>query len=88
VLVVGAILAIVLLPSRRRLEELHNPPPAPAPAATQALAETPAVPAYAAVGAPAQHHELRAIPVALMCCSPVTRPIPVSTATSPQLPRP
>jgi EmrB/QacA subfamily drug resistance transporter len=88
VLVLGAILAIVLLPSRRRLEELHNPPAAPVPAATPALAETPAVPAYAAVGAPAQHHELRAIPVALMCCSPVTRPIPISTATSPQVPRP
>ena len=88
VLVVGAILAIVLLPSRRRLEELHNPPAVLAPAATAVPAETPAVPAYAAVGAPAQQHELRAIPVALMCCSPVTRPIPVSTATSPQLPRP
>jgi EmrB/QacA subfamily drug resistance transporter len=87
VLVVGAILAIVLLPSRRRLEELHNPP-LPAVPATAVPAETPAVPAYAAVGAPAQHHELRAIPVALMCCSPVTRPIPVSTATSPQLPSP
>jgi MFS family permease len=87
VLVVGAILAIVLLPSRRRLEELHNPPAAPAPAATAVPAETPAVPVYAAAGAPAQQHELRAIPVALMCCSPVTRPIPVSTATSPELPR-
>jgi EmrB/QacA subfamily drug resistance transporter len=87
VLVVGAILAIVLLPSRRRLEELHNPPAAPALAATLVPAETSAVPAYAAVGAPAPHHELRAIPVALMCCSPVTRPVPVSTATSPQVPR-
>jgi EmrB/QacA subfamily drug resistance transporter len=89
VLLAGAILAIVLLPSRRRLEELHNPPEAPAPAVTAVPAETPAVPVYAAAGAPAQqHHELRAIPVALMCCSPVTRPIPVSTATSPQLPSP
>jgi EmrB/QacA subfamily drug resistance transporter len=88
VLLAGAILAIVLLPSRRRLEELHNPPEAPAPAVTAVPAETPAVPVYAAAGAPAQqHHELRAIPVALMCCSPVTRPIPVSTATSPQSPR-
>jgi EmrB/QacA subfamily drug resistance transporter len=87
VLVVGAILAITLLPSRRRLEELHNPPAAPAPAATAVPAQTPAVPVYAAAGAPAQQHELRAIPVALMCCSPVTRPIPLSTATSPQSPR-
>jgi hypothetical protein len=46
-------------------------------------AQTPAVPVYAAAGAPAQH-ELRAIPVALMCCSPVTKPIPLSTATSPR----
>jgi EmrB/QacA subfamily drug resistance transporter len=87
VLVVGAILAITMLPSRRRLEELHNPPAAPAPAATAVPAQTPAVPVYAAAGAPAQQHELRAIPVALMCCSPVTKPIPLSTATSPQSPR-
>jgi EmrB/QacA subfamily drug resistance transporter len=85
VLVVGAILALTLLPSRRRLEELHNPPAAPAPAVTAVSAQTPAVPVYAAAGAPAQH-ELRAIPVALMCCSPVTKPIPLSTATSPQAP--
>jgi EmrB/QacA subfamily drug resistance transporter len=84
VLAVGAILAIVLLPSRRRLEELRNPPPAPVPAATPAPA---AVPAYAAVSAPASQLELRAIPVALMCCSPVTRTTSGSTATSPQLPR-
>jgi EmrB/QacA subfamily drug resistance transporter len=84
VLAAGAILAIVLLPSRHRLEELQNPPPAPVPAATAAPA---AVPAYAAVSAPAPQLELRAIPVALMCCSPVTRTVSVSTATSPQLPR-
>ena len=84
VLVVGAILAITLLPSRRRLEELHNPPAAPPPAATEVPAQT-AVPVFAA--AAAQQHELRVIPVALMCCSPVTKPIPLSTATSPQSPR-
>jgi EmrB/QacA subfamily drug resistance transporter len=69
VLGVGVILAIVLLPSRRRLEELRNPPPAPAPAA--------------AVRAPAPQLELKAIPVALICCSPVTKTVPGSAATSP-----
>ena len=69
VLGVGVILAIVLLPSRHRLEELRNPPPAPAPAA--------------AARAPAPQLELKAIPVALICCSPVTKTVPGSTATSP-----
>ncbi len=83
VLVVGAILAIVLLPSRRRLEELRNPVPAaaavaPAPAATPAP-----VPVPVPVSAPAPQLELKAIPVALMCCSPVTKTVSVSTATSP-----
>jgi MFS family permease len=79
VLAVGAILAIVLLPSRRRLEELRNPAPA---AAAPAAAATP-VPVPAAVSAPAPQLELKAIPVALMCCSPVTKTVSVSTATSP-----
>ena len=69
VLGVGVILAIVLLPSRHRLEELRNPPPAPAPAA--------------AVRSPAPQLELKAIPVALICCSPVTKTVPGSAATSP-----
>ncbi len=81
VLAVGAILAIVLLPSRRRLEELRNPAPAPAVAAAPAAAPA-LVPA--AVSAPAPQLELKAIPVALMCCSPVTKTVSVSTATSPQ----
>ena len=69
ILGVGVILAIVLLPSRHRLEELRNPPPAPAPAA--------------AARAPAPQLELKAIPVALICCSPVTKTVPGSAATSP-----
>jgi MFS family permease len=68
VLGLGVILAIVLLPSRHRLEELRNPPPEPAPAA--------------AARAPALQLELKAIPVALICCSPVTKTVPGSTATS------
>jgi EmrB/QacA subfamily drug resistance transporter len=70
VLGVGVILAIVLLPSRRRLEELRNPPPAPAPASA------------AAARAPAPQLELKAIPVALICCSPVTKTVPRPVATS------
>jgi EmrB/QacA subfamily drug resistance transporter len=72
VLGVGAILAIVLLPSRHRLEELRNPPPARAP--------------VAAARAPAPQLELKAIPVALICCSPVTKTVPGSAATSPGVP--
>jgi EmrB/QacA subfamily drug resistance transporter len=63
----GFILAIVLLPSRRRLAELRAagaatpaapaPPPAPAPPVTTA--------------APAQQQPSQAIPVALCGCSPV-----------------
>jgi EmrB/QacA subfamily drug resistance transporter len=86
VLAVGAILAIVLLPSRRRLEELRNPAPAagrdavPPPAAVPAPA---AVPVPAAVAAPAPQLELKAIPVALMCCSPVTKTFSGSAAAPP-----
>jgi hypothetical protein len=51
----GVILAVVLLPSRCRLEELRNAAPA---------------------SAPAPQPERQAIPVALVCCSPVTHPVP------------
>jgi EmrB/QacA subfamily drug resistance transporter len=84
----GVILAITLLPSRRRLEELRNQAavPAPSPAAAQpapepALAPEPVrtpvpEPAFAGAAgaaepASATHHEAHAIPVALLCCSPV-----------------
>jgi hypothetical protein len=80
VLGLGVILAIVLLPSRHRLEELRNPPPEPAPAAA---ARAPARAPVAAARAPAPQLELKAIPVALICCSPVTKTIPGSAATSP-----
>jgi EmrB/QacA subfamily drug resistance transporter len=65
----GVILAIVLLPSRRRLTELRA-------AATAASEAAPAAAAHAA--APAadlapqlEAHAIHAIPVALPCCSPV-----------------
>jgi EmrB/QacA subfamily drug resistance transporter len=80
---VGVIVAATVLPSRHRLEELRNqaaghtpvpaaaepartpsPQPAPAPAMEPALA-------HAAAPAPATHLEAHALPVALLCCSPV-----------------
>jgi EmrB/QacA subfamily drug resistance transporter len=80
----GFILAIVLLPSRRRLADLREsgaatpaapvPPPAPAP---------PGEPVAAA--APAQMQASVAIPVALCSCSPMITRVagahPVSTST-------
>jgi EmrB/QacA subfamily drug resistance transporter len=66
----GFILAIVLLPSRRRLADL-----------TDAGASTPAAPGPpptlappAAAAAPAQQHACEAIPVALCSCAPVYHP--------------
>jgi hypothetical protein len=82
----GVILAITLLPSRRRLAELRAtaaaaaevaPPaaaPAPAPAGGPAAAAVhPAAPA-ADFGLWLQAHEIHAIPVALVSCSPVINP--------------
>jgi EmrB/QacA subfamily drug resistance transporter len=83
----GVILAIVLLPSRHRLEELRNQaaPPASGSATPVAAPESPAalgpesapvpaaepVPARTAEPVGATHLEAHAIPVALLCCSPV-----------------
>ena len=104
VLGLGVILAIVLLPSRHRLEELRNEAaahpsaiPAAEPAPARAAEPAPAraaepAPARAAEPAPApgarplgraagpqpaaaMHSETHAIPVALLCCSPVISPI-------------
>jgi EmrB/QacA subfamily drug resistance transporter len=67
----GFILAIVLLPSRRRLADLRD-----AGAATPAAPGPPpaAAPATAAA-APAQQQASVAIPVALCSCSPVITPV-------------
>ena len=85
----GVILAIVLLPSRRQLADLRAAeataaeaaPPAPAPAPAQAPAAAPAPAASAPAAAPAsslgpqlETHPMQAIPVALLCCSPVIKP--------------
>jgi hypothetical protein len=92
----GVILALVLLPSRHRLEELRNETaahplavpaaepasaraaePAPPRAAEPALAPArrPLAPAAGPQPAAAMHSETHAIPVALLCCSPVISPI-------------
>ena len=73
----GVILAIVLLPSRRRLAELR--------AAAAAAADAAAAPAAAAeptadlgpgadLAPQLEAHAIHAIPVALPCCSPVINP--------------
>jgi MFS family permease len=70
----GFILAIVLLPSKRRLTELRNAAAASAPAgAVPAAAPSPAV--------PAPQPAFEAIPVALCSCSPVVTVVPGSAAT-------
>src|SRR6266851_4908393 len=80
----GVILAIVLLPSRRRLAELRAPAAAAAEAPAPAAAAHAAAPAAelapqleAHAAAPAaelapqlEAHAIHAIPVALICCSP------------------
>ena len=90
--VLGLILAIALLPSRHRLEELRSeaavltpapaaaePVPAPAPESAPVPALEPAL-AGAAEPGPAMHLEMHAIPVALLCCSPVINSNPRSPA--------
>jgi hypothetical protein len=83
----GVILAIVLLPSRQRLAELRAaaaageaappvPEPAPAPApepepAREPVATVPAAASAAGLAPRIEAHEMAAIPVALLCCSPV-----------------
>src|ERR1700730_2992770 len=65
----GVILAIVLLPSRQRLAELRAAAAAPA-AAPPAAAAHAAAPA-ADLAPQLEAHAIHAIPVALICCSPV-----------------
>ena len=79
----GVILAITLLPSRQRLAELRAaaaaPAAVPAPAAARPAVPAPAATVHAAVPASAlaprlEAHAIHAIPVALLCCSPVINP--------------
>jgi len=92
----GFILAIVLLPSKRRLAELRNAaataaqvaaepaPAAPAPSpALPAPAPSPAAPVPAPSPAvPVPQPAFEAIPVALCSCSPVVRAAHASPATA------
>jgi hypothetical protein len=90
----GVILAIALLPSRHRLEELRNqgatitaaaePAPAAVPEPTPALAMEPAL-VGATEPAPVMRLEAHAIPVALLCCSPVINANSQSRATPPAM---
>jgi EmrB/QacA subfamily drug resistance transporter len=81
----GFILAIVLLPSKRRLAELRSAATRAEQAAAQpapAAEPAPAAPALVPSGATsASDHAFEAIPVALCSCSPVVTPIRGSTAT-------
>jgi len=103
----GVILAITLLPSKRRLAELRAaaavaqaapPAAAPAPSGAPALPGTPApsgTPAAAAVPGTShsaaaadlspqlEAHAVNAIPVALLCCSPVINAPVLNPATPP-----
>ena len=98
ILGLGVILAIVLLPSKQRLAELRAvaaaaaeaapPAAAPAPAATPAAAPAPVAAAHAAAPAadltPAlETHAIHAIPLALICCSPVIKPASLPGAGRP-----
>jgi len=75
----GFILAIVLLPSKRRLAELRAAATTAAARTAPGLATGPARPAPAPAHAPQPGFE--AIPVALCSCSPVVTRVPGSAAT-------
>jgi EmrB/QacA subfamily drug resistance transporter len=89
----GVILAIVLLPSKRRLAELRAAAPAPATdAAAQAPSAAAPAPSVAAPAlatdavapsaeAPAPHPAFEAIPAGLCGCSPVVTAVRGATAT-------
>ncbi|MPV88208.1 MFS transporter, partial [Georgenia ruanii] len=67
----GFVLAIVLLPPRRRLADVNEAPAATPDASDPPRVLVPAVPA-APAAAPARRQPSEAIPVALCSCSPVT----------------
>ena len=82
----GVILAIVLLPSKQRLAQLRaaaaaaeaapraaTPAAVPAPAAAAHAAAAGAAAPAAGLAPALESHPMHAIPVALICCSPVIR---------------
>ncbi len=75
----GAILAILMLPSRKRLEQLTSEAPALIPEPEPETAASPLAPQPPA--ATALHPAVKVMPVALLCCSPVIDPgLPPATA--------
>jgi EmrB/QacA subfamily drug resistance transporter len=68
----GAVLAILMLPSRRRLEELTSEAPPLIPE-SEAAGPSPALPAQREAP-PAQHPAAKVMPVGLLCRSPVIDP--------------
>jgi len=79
----GVILAIVLLPSKRRLAELRNAADAAQAAAAATVPSRPAAPVPSpAAPSPAPQPAFEAIPVALCSCSPVVTAVAGSVATT------
>jgi MFS family permease len=69
-LVLGAIVAILMLPSRKRLEELTSEASAPLVPLPEPEAAAPVlVPQHQEASAP--HPAVKLMPVGLLCCSPV-----------------
>jgi len=76
----GAILAILMLPSRKRLEELTSEAPAPLIPVPEPEVAAPA-PAPQHQVASALRPTVRVMPVGLLCCSPVIDPgLPLAAA--------
>jgi EmrB/QacA subfamily drug resistance transporter len=69
----GAILAILMLPSRKRLEELTSEAPALIPEPEPEVAAPALAPQHQVV-ASALHPAVKVMPVGLLCCSPVIDP--------------
>ena len=79
----GVILAIVLLPSKRRLAELRSAADAAQAAAAAPVPSRAAAPLPSpAAPSPAPQPAFEAIPVALCSCSPVVTAVPGSAATT------
>jgi MFS family permease len=69
----GAILAILMLPSRKRLEELTSEAPAALIPEPEPAGPRSALPSQREAP-PAQHPAAKVLPVGLLCCSPVIDP--------------
>jgi hypothetical protein len=80
----GAILAILMLPSRKRLQELTSEAPALIPEPEPAAAE-PAAPAPQHQVAATLQPAAKVMPVGLLCCSPVIDPGLPPAAARPSL---